>query len=173
MTAQIPAWDGDRLIAADKIDVHRRGLKHPAVSVFVRHGGEQLLQLRAAGKYHTPGLWANSCCTHPHWGESAADCAIRRLNEELGIRPGALRHAGKIEYRADVGGGMVEHELVDIFVAEPGRRPIANPDPQEVAATRWLTNAALVREIAASPQSFTPWLRIYMAKHADVIFGAG
>ncbi|MFN4172512.1 MAG: isopentenyl-diphosphate delta-isomerase, partial [Pseudorhodobacter sp.] len=68
----IPAWlDGD-LRPLDKLDVHRRGLRHLAVSVFVLSAGKVLIQQRAAGKYHTPNLWANTCCTHPHWGETAA-----------------------------------------------------------------------------------------------------
>ena len=83
--SDIPAWRDGALVAMDKLAVHRLGLRHPAGSVFVLRGGDVLLQRRAAGKYHTPGLWANTCCTHPHWGEAAADCAARRLREELGI----------------------------------------------------------------------------------------
>ena len=70
MTQLIPAWvDGD-LVPLDKLDVHRRGLRHPAVSVFLLDGDRFLIQRRALGKYHTPGLWANACCTHPLWGEA-------------------------------------------------------------------------------------------------------
>ena len=68
-----------------KLEVHQRGLRHMAVSVFVLDGHAVLIQQRAAGKYHTPGLWANTCCTHPRWGEEPAACAVRRLREELGI----------------------------------------------------------------------------------------
>jgi isopentenyl-diphosphate Delta-isomerase len=103
-TALIPAWENGRLQPMDKLDVHRRGLRHMAVSVFVMAGRQVLIQQRALGKYHTPGLWANTCCTHPHWGEDAATCAQRRMREELGIVGLSVAAAGQVEYRADVGG---------------------------------------------------------------------
>ena len=71
----IPAWVDGTLTPVEKIETHVRGLRHKAVSVFIVQGGDILLQQRAMDKYHTPGLWANTCCTHPHWGEAAADCA--------------------------------------------------------------------------------------------------
>ena len=72
------------------------------------------------GKYHTPGLWANTCCTHPNWDEAPLDCAHRRLQEELGITDAHLTYRDTVEYRADVGGGLIEHEVVDIFLGELG-----------------------------------------------------
>ena len=98
-----------RLVPVGKLEVHQRGLRHKAVSVFVLDGTRVLIQKRAAGKYHTPGLWANTCCTHPLWEEDAASCAVRRLREELGITGLVPAFAGQVEYRADVGGGLVEH----------------------------------------------------------------
>ena len=168
---RIPAWVDGALTPVDKLEVHRRGLRHPAVSVFVQRGGETLLQRRAAGKYHTPGLWANACCTHPAWGEDPAACAARRLGEELGLVVPELRHAGRVEYRAEVGGGLTEHEVVEVFTAEapPGVEP--RPAPEEVAATRWLPLDALRAEVAAEPARFSAWLRIYLADHLDAILG--
>lgn len=171
----IPAWDAaGTLQPMGKLAVHRQGLRHPAVSVLVLRGQEMLIQRRAAGKYHTPGLWANTCCTHPSWGEAAADCARRRLREELGITGLDLRHVGQAEYRAEVpgiDGPMIEHEVVEVFVAKaPGPVQIT-PDPAEVAETRWVSLDALRDEIAQNPQAFTPWLRIYLEKHAKMIFG--
>ena len=101
----------------EKLAAHQQGLRHLAVSVFVMRAGEILIQRRALGKYHTPGLWANTCCTHPNWGEAPLDCAHRRLNEELGITGLALDHRGQVEYRADVGGGLIEHELVHSLIS--------------------------------------------------------
>lgn len=173
MTELIPAWDGDRLVALDKLEVHRRGLRHPAVSVFVTRGGQILLQRRAAGKYHTPGLWTNTCCTHAHWGETAVDCANRRLREELGITGLHPVLSETVEYRADVGKGMTEHELVDILLAEAGPELQVTPAPAEVQETRWIDLDGLCREIARTPDRFTPWLRIYLAEHRDRIFPAG
>ena len=171
----IPVFDGDVLRPHGKLAAHREGLRHPAVSVFVTRGEETLIQRRAAGKYHTPGLWANSCCTHPHWDgdgpEDMAACAARRLKEELGLSGLALRPVGRIDYRADVGGGLVEDEAVEVFVAEVAEGTEPAPDPEEVAETRWMRLDALRDEVAAVPERFTPWLRIYLRDHADMIFG--
>lgn len=168
----IPAWVGDTLTPVEKMDVHRRGLPHKAISVFVMRGTRTLIQRRALSKYHTPGLWANTCCTHPNWGETALDCAGRRLSEELGITGLSLRHRGRVSYRADVGGGLIEDERVEIYTADaPEGMPLA-PNPDEVAEARWIDLAELSAEIAAAPQRFTPWLRIYLADHAEAIFAA-
>ncbi|MCV2863262.1 isopentenyl-diphosphate Delta-isomerase [Defluviimonas sp. WL0075] len=158
----------------DKLAVHLKGVRHKAVSVFVLDGGARvLIQRRALGKYHTPGLWANTCCTHPHWDEDPRDCAVRRLREELGIEGLDPVAADQVEYRADVGGGMVEHEVVDIFIARAPADLALRPNPDEVMETRWLTLDALAAEVVAEPTRFTPWLRIYLAEYRDRIFGTG
>ncbi|PZQ52635.1 MAG: isopentenyl-diphosphate Delta-isomerase [Rhodovulum sulfidophilum] len=172
MTQEIPAWVGDRLVPLDKLEVHRRGLRHPAVSVFLLDGARLLIQRRALGKYHTPGLWANTCCTHPGWGEAPADCAARRLGEELGLAGVALAPRGEVEYRAEVGPGMIEHEHVHLFAGRWAPGLAVRPDPAEVMDWRWITLDALGAEIAAAPERFTPWLRIYLARHSAAIFGA-
>lgn len=172
MTEQkIPAYILDRLQPVEKLKVHRLGLRHPAISVFVLRGDRVLMQRRALSKYHTPGLWTNTCCTHPHWGEAAETCAARRLEEELGLSALTLRHAGVVEYRADVAGGLTEHEVVDVFTAEalPGQEPVPNPD--EVAEVAWMPMTALLADLQARPDLYTPWLRIYMDRHRQMIFG--
>ncbi len=168
----IAAWDDGRLVPVEKLEAHRRGLRHPAVSIFVNRGGLTLLQKRAAGKYHTPGLWANACCTHPDWGEDPADCAARRLKEELGVERIQLAPAGRIEYRATLDRGLIEHEVVDLFTAEAGPDLRLRPDPAEVAETRWIGAADLRREILAAPDRFAPWLRIYMARAGKTLIPA-
>ena len=164
MTEMVPAWLNGILTPVDKLEVHRRGLRHMAVSVFVMQGNRTLLQRRAMGKYHTPGLWTNTCCTHPHWGEDPALCAARRLREELGISGLTLRRAGGTEYRAEVGPGLTEHEVVDLFVAQAGEDLAFVANPAEVMATAWVTLEDLQAQIAAAPENFTPWLRIYLAE---------
>ena len=167
----IPAWVDGTLVPVEKLDAHVRGLRHLAISVFILRGDDILLQRRALGKYHTPGLWANTCCTHPHWGEAPLDCAQRRLDEELGITGQTLDHRGQLEYRADVGSGLIEHELVDVYLALATDEMTVTPNPAEVMETRWVSSSDLVREITATPDQFTPWLRIYMAEHSARIFG--
>jgi isopentenyl-diphosphate delta-isomerase len=167
----IPAWVNGTLAPVDKMEVHRQGLRHLAVSVFLMRGRLTLIQQRAAGKYHTPGLWANTCCTHPHWGEDPAACAVRRLREELGVRGVAPSFAGQVEYRAAVGRGLIEHEVVEIFTATAPEGLVIAPDPAEVQAVAWVDLYDLAAECERHPEDYTPWLRIYLARHMDMLFG--
>lgn len=166
----IPAWVNGTLTPVEKLDAHVRGLKHKAVSVFVMDGRRVLIQQRALHKYHTPGLWANTCCTHPEWDESDADCAVRRLNEELGIKDVLPDYRDTIEYRADVGGGLIEHEVVAVFVAQAQADLALSVNPEEVMATRWIDIDDLCEQTKNDPETFTPWLRIYLAEHLSLIF---
>ncbi|MBA95999.1 isopentenyl-diphosphate Delta-isomerase [Sulfitobacter sp.] len=170
MTVLIPAWVNEALTPVEKLEVHQRGLRHKAVSVFVMRNNETLIQRRALEKYHTPGLWANACCTHPHWDEPALATAQRRLQEELGIIGLHLHHRDRVEYRADVGGGLIEHELVDIYVGEATASTFIVPDPTEVMETAWVDLDDLARQTREHPERFTPWLRIYLDEHMKSIF---
>jgi len=171
MTILIPAWIDGILTPVEKLEVHKRGLRHKAVSVFVIRDGKILLQQRAMSKYHTPGLWANTCCTHPEWGEPPLDRAIRRLREELGISGLAPVHRDRLEYRADVGASLIEHEVVDVFVADAPVDLAVTLNPDEVMATQWAARADLPGMIAAHPERFTPWIKIYVEEHSAAIFG--
>ena len=169
---QIPAWVDGTLTPVGKLEVHQRGLRHKAVSVFVVENGRVLIQRRALSKYHTPGLWANTCCTHPRWDEDPASCAVRRLREELGISGLFPAFADRVEYRADVGAGLIEHELVDIFVAEASPGLAISPNPDEVMEVRWVDLYDLAAEVLRNPGRFTPWMKIYMTQHMTRIFGS-
>lgn len=171
MPHMIPAWVNGELTPVEKLLAHEQGLKHKAVSVFVVKGVKILMQRRALGKYHTPGLWANTCCTHPMWEEASSACAVRRMEEELGLKGLYPEFRHQLEYRADVGHGMIEHEVVDVFLAHAHRplTPVANPD--EVMETRWMDYHDLLAEVQRHPERFTPWLKIYLHNYADIIFG--
>lgn len=171
MTIMIPTWVEGELTPVEKLEAHERGLRHKAVSIFVLRGDEVLIQRRAMGKYHTPGLWANTCCTHPAWDETPLDCANRRLDQELGITGLDPIHRDTIEYRADVGNGLIEHEVVDLFTAEAPATLSVTPNPDEVMDTRWLTFRELRQTVEKFPKRFTPWLRIYLDQHSAKIFG--
>jgi isopentenyl-diphosphate delta-isomerase len=169
-SAMIPAWVNGVLTPMDKLEVHQLGVRHKAVSVFVMDGTSVLIQRRALSKYHTPGLWANTCCTHPHWNEDAGLCAVRRLKDELGIAGLRPMFRDQIEYRADVGDGMIEHEVVDLFVAAATAQTLRlDLNPDEVADTRWVNIYDLAAEVVHNPETFTPWLRIYLADHLDLV----
>ncbi len=167
----IPAVAGDgSLYPVEKMAAHTQGLLHLAVSVFVFDGDLLLIQKRAATKYHCGGQWANTCCSHPHWDESIEACAERRLQEELGFTLPLARHQ-TVEYEASVGEGLSEHERVTLFSAEADRASLAvEPNPEEVDAVRWIGPEDLRREVAKTPDAFTPWFRIYLERFPGLKF---
>jgi isopentenyl-diphosphate Delta-isomerase len=163
------AADGS-LYPIEKIKAHQDAAFHLAISVFVFSEGVLLIQRRALTKYHCGGLWANTVCTHPHWGETVDAAATRRLDEELGFTLPIIE-TRIVEYEADVGNGLFEHERVHMFVGEADRSKLAiRPNPEEVAETRWITAQALHDELRRQPEQFTPWFRIYLAQFPDLRF---
>jgi isopentenyl-diphosphate delta-isomerase len=161
--------ENDREVGvAPKLAAHAQGLRHRAISVCILDGrGRMLLQQRAREKYHSGGLWTNACCTHPRAGESVAEAARRRLREELGVDC-ELRFALRTHYRADVGGGLIEDEVVHLFVgAYDGA---VTPDPAEVQAFDWASRNELRERIAKRPEAYTYWFKYYMQAFADEMF---
>ena len=173
MTIYIPAWQNGTLQPIEKLEVHKLGLRHKAVSVFVFYQGQLLIQQRAMSKYHSPGKWANTCCTHPEWDENDLTCAHRRLEDELGMRNMTLVSAGELEYRAHVGNDLIEHEVVQTFVAVCEHEPSISPNPDEVMAYKWVDPMTLERLIATAPDQHTEWLKIYFREHFDALFAKG
>ncbi len=162
----IPAIEpGGKLYPIEKLDAHRRGLLHLAISVFVFSGDRLLIQRRAEGKYHSGGLWANTCCTHPDWGEDLGIAAHRRLKDELGLSVPSLEERSVIEYRAQVSDTLWEHERVHVFRHRASTEEIdTHPAPEEVSEVRWITERDLRSEITSSPERFAPWFRIYVSR---------
>jgi len=160
--------ENDRQIGlCEKMEAHRRGLLHRAFSVIIKNdAGQILMQRRAAGKYHSPGLWANACCGHPGEGDDVGAAARRRLGEEMGFEC-ELHLARRHSYRADVGAGLIEHEFVHVFF---GRfNGTITPNAREVAAYRWLEPDALLAEVASQPETFGTWIRDYLVHFGDKI----
>jgi len=144
----------------EKLDAHRRGLLHRAVSAFlIDPDGRHLLQRRADHKYHSAGLWSNTCCSHPFPGESAADAVSRRLREEMGVTV-PLRPLLRYTYRAELENGLIEHELDHVFVGSFAGIP--SPNPGEVSEWRWIAPDALDAEMALAPGNFTAWFRLLL-----------
>ena len=141
---------------ASKLDVHRDGRLHRAVSVVLFDDrGRVMLQRRANAKYHSGGLWSNSCCGHPRPGESVEDAAGRRLSDELGVAGCAVTRVGELSYYADLGNGLVEHELDHIVV---GRwEGDVSPNPLEVAEIRWVDPVVMLADVAEAPAAYTAW----------------
>lgn len=149
----------DRAVGtAEKSAAHVAGALHRAFSVFVfDDAGRMLLQRRALTKYHSGGLWSNTCCSHPRPGEDTAAAAHRRLVEEMGFDC-PLETAFTFVYRADVGGGLIEHEYDHVFIGRAGTQPV--PNPAEVDAWRYVEIGALAGELRRHPEHFTFWFRI-------------
>jgi isopentenyl-diphosphate delta-isomerase len=148
---------GDAAIGTvGKLEAHMRGALHRAFSVFVVNSSSQvLLQRRALGKYHGGGLWSNSCCGHPRPGEATEDAARRRLQEEMGIDC-PVEPVFSFTYRAEMPGGLTEHEIDHVFVGQFDGDPL--PDPREVGEWEWVPAAAIRADIVAHPAAYTPWL---------------
>lgn len=144
--------------AMEKMKAHREGRLHRAVSVFVFHSnGTMLLQQRAAGKYHSPGLWSNACCTHPRLNEVPLSAAQRRLKEELGLEC-LLEHKSDFLYRAELDNGLIEHEFDHIFIGYCDDVPM--PDRNEVAEYMYLPVDEIYNRMKTQPDQFTVWFRL-------------
>lgn len=146
----------------EKMQAHYLGQLHLAFSVLLYRQGtdgfEFLLQRRDVGKYHSGGLWTNTCCSHPRLGELPTQAGVRRLQEEMGIALNVpLVTAAEFVYRAELDHGLVEHEWDHVLVAEiQGELPV-EPNPDEVMAWRWWPQSELESEIQTDPLRFTAW----------------
>ena len=150
--------DDRELGLMEKMEAHQKGVLHRAFSVFVFNPTKELmLQQRAFGKYHSPGLWTNTCCSHPRKGESVEQAAHRRLMEEMGFDC-ELKKAFHFTYKADVGQGLTEHEFDHVLIAITDTQPEINP--LEVNNWRYITIENLKLEIKESPDQFTVWFKI-------------
>ncbi len=142
----------------EKLHVHREGLLHRAFSIFIFNShGELLMQRRALCKYHSAGLWSNTCCGHPRPGEQVVAAAERRLKVEMGLGC-QLEEFGSFIYRADVGDGLVEHEFDHLLLGRSDLAPSLNVE--EAAGWKRVSLAALGTELSNRPEDFTRWLRL-------------
>jgi isopentenyl-diphosphate delta-isomerase len=145
-----------------KMEAHLQGALHRALSVLVFNSkGEILLQQRAFSKYHTPGLWSNTCCSHPRPGEDSLEAATRRLGEEMGFTV-PLEKSFDFIYRAHFDNGLIEHEFDHVFFGNFEGTPIPNPD--EAHDYKWVRHFDLMEEMRSNPENYTVWFRIIMEK---------
>lgn len=142
----------------EKLRVHQAGLLHRAFSVFIFNGrGELLLQQRADGKYHSSGLWSNTCCSHPRPGEPLKFSVKRRLKEEMGLDC-ATRFAFSFIYKSTFDNGLVEHEFDHVFFGVSDQVP--TPAVDEVKDWKYISVEELKSDLQANPGDYTAWLRI-------------
>lgn len=150
-----------------KLEAHEKAVLHRAFSVFVfNNKNELMLQQRALHKYHSPGLWTNTCCSHQRDGESNLQAGIRRLQEEMGfVTP--LKETISFIYKAPFDNGLTEHELDHIMVGNYEDAPIINPD--EVADWKWMPIEDVKQDIDDNPQLYTAWFKIIFEKFYEHI----
>jgi isopentenyl-diphosphate delta-isomerase len=159
--------DDQEIGTAEKLEAHRSGLLHRAFSVIVWDArGRQLLQKRAAAKYHSGGLWTNACCGHPRPGEAAEAAALRRLGEEMGFAC-PLEWLGIVRYKAALDHGLTEHEIVHVFRGSYSG-PVS-PNPEEAEGYQWCLLDRIRGDIAASPDRFSVWFRQYIAEEWPMV----
>lgn len=151
---------------AEKLAAHQQNLLHRAFSVFIFRRTqvlELLLQQRAAHKYHSPLLWTNTCCSHPREGEDILKAGQRRLKEEMGLSEISLQDLGWFKYNAHFMNGLSEHEIDHVLIGSIAPDQAFEPNPEEVAATRWMTLPDLETELQLHPEHYTPWLKEALA----------
>ena len=145
----------------EKLEAHLKGVLHRAFSVFLfNDAGELLLQQRAFSKYHSGGLWTNTCCSHPAPGEEIVEAALRRLNQELGIEDVEVEIVHHFVYKAEFDNGLTEHEFDYVLKGKYNGVPDLNRE--EVESVRWISLQQLGEEITNSPEQFTFWFRELM-----------
>ncbi|MFN2261233.1 MAG: isopentenyl-diphosphate Delta-isomerase [Psychroflexus sp.] len=147
----------------EKIEAHEKAKLHRAFSVFIYNDkNELMLQQRALTKYHTPGLWTNTCCSHQMLNESNIDAGKRRLQEEMGFKTD-LKETISFIYKAPFENGLTEHEYDYILVGRYNDEP--NINPEEVNDWKWISLDDLESDIQKNPEKYTEWFKIIFEKH--------
>ena len=147
----------------EKLKAHQLWLLHRAFSIYLIDDiGNLLLQQRAMSKYHAPGLWANTCCSHPFPDESVAYAAQRRLQEELGF-DNSLDYTTEFIYKAPVPPNLIEHEYLHVFLWRYEWKPII-PDPDEVMDVKWISFSDLDDLVNSDDIILAPWTKITWPK---------
>lgn len=151
----------DKKIGLDgKMSAHRKGHLHRAISIFVfNRKGETMLQQRALTKYHSKGLWTNTCCSHPLDGETILHAAHRKLKQEMGFDC-KMRESFSFIYKEKVGSGLTEHEFDHVLFGVYDRPPKLNPE--EAKDWKWMSMKELRKDAKAHPRRYTAWLKVLL-----------
>lgn len=144
----------------EKMEAHEKGILHRAFSVFIFNSkGELLLQQRALTKYHSAGLWTNTCCSHPSPSENTLDAAKRRLKEEMGLAC-ELNYKTSFIYKTNFDNGLIEHEFDHVFFGNCDHEPSINLE--EVERYLWKDVIEIMDDIKKDPEKYTSWFKIAM-----------
>ena len=150
-----------------KLDAHKKGILHRAFSVFVlNNNNEIMLQKRAYNKYHSGGLWTNTCCSHQREGENSIEAGKRRLLEEMGFET-ELKIITSFIYKVEFENGLTEHELDYLLIGKYLKSPVINK--QEVADWKWMKVELISDDIKLNPNNYTSWFKIIFDKFQNKI----
>lgn len=150
-----------------KMEAHEKGLLHRAFSVFIfNEKNELMLQQRALSKYHSPGLWTNTCCSHQREGETNIEAGRRRLQEEMGFTA-ELEDTISFIYKAPFDNGLTEHEFDHILVGNYNEEPLLNPE--EAEAWKWMGLDEVAKDMEDNPSIYTEWFKIIFDKYYQSI----
>lgn len=151
----------------EKMDAHIKGLLHRALSIFIfNEKNELLLQKRYSGKYHSPGLWTNTCCTHPNKDESTDDAAIRRLQEEMGFSCD-LKEVFSFMYYIKFDNDLIEHEFDRVYFGRYSNEISINP--LEVEDYKWISLDNIKVDLKTNPDNYTFWFKYIIENHIKEI----
>ena len=154
----------------EKLEAHQKGLLHRAFSVFIFNSKKELLlQKRAIGKYHSEGLWTNTCCSHPSPNESIEEAAVRRLKEEMGYECSVVKTFSFI-YDVALDNELIEHELDHVVIGISNSNPVLNL--AEASDFDWKTIENIKKEMELFPDNFTSWFKIILNEHYDKLVNA-
>jgi len=149
----------------EKLEAHKKGLLHRAFSIFVFNSNNELLiHQRAFGKYHSEGLWTNTCCSHPAPGETVIEAAHRRLKEEMGFDCD-MYNAFHFVYHAKLDNDLIEHELDHVVIGYSDQNPILNPE--EAIDYKWIEIGDLLIDVYKNPTNYTFWFKTILQNHFD------
>ena len=141
-----------------KMEAHEKAILHRAFSVFILNkDGQLMLQQRALSKYHSPGLWTNTCCSHQRLGETNIEAGTRRLQEEMGFKT-PLKELFSFVYKATFDNGLTEHEFDHVILGYYDSEPIINHE--EVTNWKWMNLEEIIKEIKTTPDNYTAWFKI-------------
>jgi isopentenyl-diphosphate delta-isomerase, type 1 len=158
----------------DKMEAHLNPQLHRAFSIFIFNAqGKLLLQQRALSKYHSPGLWTNTCCSHPRDKESLSEATKRRLSEEMGMACD-MHEAFSFIYKSNVGQGLTEYEFDHVWIGESDLKP--KPNSEEVKSYKYMSISEISKDMKQNPENYTVWFRIsfdrvqdYFHKHIQYV----
>ena len=151
-----------------KLEAHEKGVLHRAFSVFILNKkGQLMLQRRALDKYHSPGLWTNTCCSHPRESESNIEAGVRRLKEEMGFTT-PLKSMFSFIYKSKFDNGLTEHEFDHVLLGYYDKQPFINKI--EVSDWKWMSLDKIILEIKNKPEDFTVWFKIIFERFYNHIY---